>query len=253
MYNLSVGAIFKNESHSLKEWIEHYLFHGVEHIYLINDNSNDNFEEILKPYIEKEIVTLFNCNYNYYLGRQRDMLSFYFLPILQDTNWLIIVDLDEYLWSPNNIDLKKELDNCQLISQIQLVHSLYGSNGHLKQPEFLVKSFTKRAIEIPFKNYKYIINSKFKFTYLNVHHADYENPEEEKISFLLLGPEYFILNHYSCQSKDFWINVKCTRGDCDNFTNRTEELFSYYDINEIEDLGLWEQNKDMEIYNDIIS
>ena len=251
MYTLSVGALFKNESHSLKEWIEHYLFHGVEHIYLINDNSNDNFEEILKPYIEKEIVTLINCHYDYYLGRQRDILSRYLLPILKDNKWLIIVDLDEYLWSPNNIDLKKELKNCNSISQIQILHSLYGSNEHIKQPEFLVKSFTKKAIELPFLNFKYIINCKFKFKSLNVHHADYENPEEEKTTnFIQLGPEYFILNHYSCQSKEYWINVKCTRGDSDNYMTRTEELFSKYDINEIEDLGLWEQNKNMDIYKE---
>jgi hypothetical protein len=37
-YYLSVGAIFKNESMILKEWIEHYLHHGFEHIYLINEN-----------------------------------------------------------------------------------------------------------------------------------------------------------------------------------------------------------------------
>ena len=45
MYKLSVGSIFKNESQGIKEWIEHYLNHGVEHFYLINDNSNDNYLE----------------------------------------------------------------------------------------------------------------------------------------------------------------------------------------------------------------
>ena len=42
MYKLSVGTIFKNEEHIIKEWIEHYLYHGVEHFYLIDDNSDDN-------------------------------------------------------------------------------------------------------------------------------------------------------------------------------------------------------------------
>jgi hypothetical protein len=251
MYKLSVGSIFKNESHSLKEWIEHYLFHGVEHFYLINDSSADNFEEILKPYIERDLITLIHTDWGHYLGRQRAMLSHYFLPILKDNDWFIVVDLDEYLWSPINIDLKETLKQCQNISQIQLSHSLYGSNGYEKQPKYLINSFTKRGIEQPYKLYgnnKYILNCKFKFSQLNVHFAEYDNSNENNGDFLLLSQEYFTLNHYSCQSKEYWLNVKCTRGDCDDYTNRTEKDFSTYDINEIEDFGLWEQNKDMEIY-----
>ena len=49
----TIGAIFKNEAHIMKEWIEHYLYHGIEHIYLINDFSTDNFLEILQPFIDK--------------------------------------------------------------------------------------------------------------------------------------------------------------------------------------------------------
>ena len=34
MYDFVIGAFFKNESHIIKEWIEHYFHHGVDHIYL---------------------------------------------------------------------------------------------------------------------------------------------------------------------------------------------------------------------------
>ena len=40
-YYLSIGVLFKNESLILKEWLDHHIFHGVDHFYLINDNSND--------------------------------------------------------------------------------------------------------------------------------------------------------------------------------------------------------------------
>lgn len=58
MFYFTIGAIFKNESHILKEWIEHYFYHGVEHIYLINDNSTDNFLNILEPYIKKKKINI---------------------------------------------------------------------------------------------------------------------------------------------------------------------------------------------------
>ena len=107
MYKLSVGAIFKNEEHSIKEWIEHYLYHGVEHFYLINDNSNDNYLEKIQCYLDKNIVTLYNACFSNYIGRQKDMYNTYILPNIKDKNtkWLLMVDLDEYMWSPVNKDL----------------------------------------------------------------------------------------------------------------------------------------------------
>ena len=55
-------------------------------------------------------------------------------------------------------------------------------------------------------------------------------------------PEYFCFNHYNCQSREFWDNIKCKRGDSDNYLVRTPEMFDTVDINEVEDLGLYNQN-----------
>lgn len=41
---LGILAMFKNEAHIIKEWLNHYISEGVTFFYLINDNSNDNFE-----------------------------------------------------------------------------------------------------------------------------------------------------------------------------------------------------------------
>jgi len=57
MYDLVVCAVFKNESHILTEWIEHYLKRDVDHIFLIDDFSTDAYLPKLEPYMDK--VTLF--------------------------------------------------------------------------------------------------------------------------------------------------------------------------------------------------
>ena len=144
MYNLTVGALFKNEGDSIVEWIEHYIFHGVEHLYLIDDSSTDNSVELLKPYIEKNLVTLFQDNFGNYTGRQRDMYNKYILPLVhkKDMKWCMMVDLDEYIWSPRNTDLRIVLSECEHLGQIQLYHTIYGSNGHINQPPSIVKYFT---------------------------------------------------------------------------------------------------------------
>lgn len=63
-YDVVVAAVFKNEAHILKEWIDHYHIHNIDHIYLINDGSTDNFEIILKPYIDSGYVTLIHQTKN---------------------------------------------------------------------------------------------------------------------------------------------------------------------------------------------
>lgn len=58
MYNLVICAIFKNEARYLKEWVEYHRMVGVEHFYLYNNDSTDNYKEELKYYLDNNIVTL---------------------------------------------------------------------------------------------------------------------------------------------------------------------------------------------------
>ena len=93
--------------------------------------------------------------------------------------------------------------------------------------------------------YKYIVNSSYEFSSLNVHHANFTNHElmNDFSIFIRIYPEYFIMNHYNCQSREFWNNTKCSRGDSDNYKVRLPEEFDTYDFNETEDTELCEQNK----------
>ena len=245
MYTLSVGAMFKNESPILKEWLDHYLFHGVEHFYLVNDDSTDSFMEVLQPYLDKNQITLFNSHkFPYYCGRQKDSYNHFILPHIKETKWLLMIDLDEYLWSPSHINLSKLLvEKFSHLAQIQINDLLFGSNGHIAQPSSIVNSFTRRETNARcFK--KYIVNSDYDFISLNIHHATTVDPiYMDGRYFQLFDHNYFILNHYSCQSKQYWDEIKCTRGDGDHYRTRTSDDFKLLDINEIEDLRLVEQNK----------
>lgn len=250
-YHLSVAAIFKNESGILKEWIAHYFLHGVEHIYLINDYSTDDFLAVLSPYLQEGKITLFQHTeeWSHYHGRQKDMYNHFFLPIVKarETKWLIMVDVDEYLWSPMSMDLKWTLRNAEHLAQIQVRSIYFGSNGHQKQPVGIVSSFTRRAEDMGNEGnsgIKYMINTDYAFDTLTIHHAIFTNPEDEKTKFIIAGEPHFRLNHYSCQSREYWEKVKCTRGDADMWRIRRSEDFEALDRNEVEDLGLYDQNRE---------
>lgn len=258
MYTLSVGAVFKNEAHIMDEWIQHYLFHGVEHFYLINDGSTDDFLPIIEKYKDK--VTLVNNHIaNENAGRQDLIYNTYLKPILHDTKWIAILDLDEFMYSPYYIDIKHVIKKYENYSQISVKWNHFGSNGHVEQPQKVVESFTKRAkndfnYTQPFSwklfYVKSIIKSEkcisFSLHESSIHGETKQIKNNETISAEL------IINHYAIQSYKWFMNVKTTRGDCNRWLGhhpdvkhiqRNEEMFRNLDINEVEDLRLAKQNR----------
>jgi len=237
MFTLVVAAIFKNESHILKEWLDHYIKRGVEHFFLVNDASTDNFMEILKDY--HQYVTLFNNEIiTNDSGRQPKICNRYFnnLP----SKWVAIIDLDEFIWSPSGLDITTHFNDSFGQIKIDWIH--FGSSGHITQPESVVKSFTMRA---PFDT------SKEYYSYKTIYQT------KNLVSFgvhghNVNGPTYhakhnqLVINHYPLQSFEFFMTVKATRGDVNNWFNltgrkRDQQYFNSQDINEIEDLGLANQ------------
>ena len=233
-YSLAIASVFKNEAHILKEWLDHYIKWGVEHFYLVNDFSTDNYLDILNEYSEK--VTLFqNDIVTKQSGRQPMIYNKYFKYITSE--WVAILDLDEFLWSPIYSDLKNCLNN--EYSQIKVDWLHFGSSGFIEQPKSVVGSFTKRAT---------FDSSKEYYSYKSIYKT------KELISFGVHGhtvkgktihssQDNLIINHYPLQSFNFFMNVKATRGDVNNFFDltgrkRNEDYFRKQDINEIEDTRL---------------
>ena len=110
-YNLAVCAIFQNEARYLKEWIEFYKIIGVEHFYLYNNLSNDDYLKILSPYIQKGEIDLFDWNFTQRPGINNDV-NFQidaYNDALSKTNgvvkWLLVLDIDERLFPIHVNDL----------------------------------------------------------------------------------------------------------------------------------------------------
>ena len=226
--------------------MDHYIFHGVQHFYLIDDKSTDRSASVVKPYVDRGYVSLFTVDHPYYLGRQHVLYNKHILPHISETNWPLIVDLDEFMWSPRGIDLKDVLAQLDQVAQVQVTHTVFGSNGHDSTPAGgLVASYTRRARDCPTEepgNHKYFINStRADVSNLGVHHAEFVR--RDNAPYYMMDSSWFILNHYCCQSRQFWRETKCTRGDADECRVRTMADFEQYDLNDVEDTRLLEQNR----------
>lgn len=261
MYFLSLYAIFKNESHIMKEWILHYLEEGVEHFYLIDNGSTDNYKEIIEPY--KDIITLFEDDKKH---AQIELYNKHILPVIHETKWIIGCDLDEFIWGvdtsiANILHQIENTDHENKVGLIQIPWEMYGSSGHIEQPRLVVPNFKNRLkySEKIFINCKSIAKTS-AVKKLYVHY--FELKDDYIILDSTLEPTFLgqnhdlteeIINkskircaHYAIQSYNWFKDVKMKRGDVnwDQYENvRNDEYFKQYDYNEIYDDKLYQKNK----------
>ena len=125
-YELSICSCFKNEAPFLKEWIEYHLFIGYDHFYLYNNNSSDNYLEVLSPYISKGIVTLTDMpvipvqvpSYEDFSARFRN-----------ETKWVTFLDLDEFVCPLKDENVKDWLKPLSKHPVVCIYWKYFGSSG----------------------------------------------------------------------------------------------------------------------------
>ena len=225
-YKLSIIAIFKNETLNLKLWIEHYLWQGVEHFYLIDNDSTDNPELILNEYIEKGIITL------YKLPEKHKQVEHYKTiwineNISSQTEWLIMADLDEFWFSPNN-KLINIIDNYNDYDVIYSNWKMFGSDGNINHPNDIRISIINRTPNLH-DNTKWICKTKN----INIDTINQHKIIDNNLKIINVN-DNIQLNHYPIQSKEFYEKVKLTRGDVisENSENvRDWNYFAKYDEN----------------------
>lgn len=121
-YEISVLAIFQNEDRFLKEWLDFYRVLGVDHFYLFNNLSDDNYKQVLEPYIHAGIVELFDWPFASQPGIEADwnkIQSAAYRKGLKlaegQSKWVAIIDTDEFMFPTKQENLKlflKEYENC---------------------------------------------------------------------------------------------------------------------------------------------
>jgi len=210
----------------IHEFIEHYKWQGVEHIYLIDNDSTDNMKDV----IQKEIYDGY-ISY-YYMPEKHKQIEHYntvYKNIRNETKWLIVCDADEFIYNirENNTILSyiNRLDDS--VNSIELPWKLFGSSGHKIQPKSIRTSFIWRQKDDD-KDFKNIVRTK-NTTALEIHEH-----EHTKNSYKIINPYELKLNHYAIMSEEYFKEIKMSRGDVntDKFeTIRDMTYFEKYDKN----------------------
>ena len=264
---ICVVAIFKNESHVLKEWLEHYLREGVDTFLLIDNDSSDNYKPILEPFLRSKQVFLKKSK------KKHAQVELYnrWLPEAKKFDWVIVVDMDEFIYARNGFKtIKAYLETVNKdIYKIEIPWKLFGSSGFKKQPNSVIQNFIHRK-EFPKFNTntnlsERVINIKTisrgpHLQKIGIHTSVVTNlhksfPVQEvssdmrlireiglgNISFTimiepLLKTHFLHLNHYRIQSLEFFKKVKMTRGDVSINTSKYIRNQKYFQINDYNDM-----------------
>lgn len=125
-YSVSICAIFPNEALYLKEWLEFHKIVGVEHFYLYNNNSNDNYSEVLQPYISAGEVTLVEWPY------AQGQVSAYFHCVenyCDESDWIGFIDIDEFVVPIQHDSIYEFLSGFKDVGSVLINWKFFGSAG----------------------------------------------------------------------------------------------------------------------------
>ena len=171
-HRISLCLIFKNEAPFLKEWIDFHRTIGIDHFYLYNNNSTDNYQEVLESYVNKGIVTLIDFPYNY---AQMQAYEHCYEHFKGETNWIGFMDADEFICPRYQTDINEWLSKYDKYHSVLIYFHVFGTGGQLKH------DYSKNVIEQYFSCWptiqncgKCFVNTRFSITNYNtvtLHHS----------------------------------------------------------------------------------
>ena len=245
-YEVSLCLIFKNEARYLREWIEYHRMIGVEHFYLYNNFSDDNYREVLCPYVERGIVTLIEWPYKYaQVAAYEDCYRRYG----SGTHWLGYIDADEFINLLQDNDIKFFLSRYNAFPSILLHWRMFGTSGVMKEGgSYLV---TERYVAtwpwLCTVGKSFINNDwRFKRIWLHWHTASFMglpiyavDVSRRFVPFLLsyaqwgCDPRAYV-NHYWSRSREYSLYKSLERTDADTKGNeQARKLSGHFEKHEL--------------------
>jgi len=217
---LALCSMYRDHAEYLQEWIEFHRLVGVERFFLYDNESTDDHERVLAPYVERGIVTVHPWQrpesvergvpwgliyaFDDCLARHRD-----------DSRWIAFIDIDEFLFSPTGRMLPDVLGEFESAPGVVVSQLNYGSSGHVRKPPGLViesyvhrrsyppdeRTFVKSIVD-PARTAKCFNAHGFFYeegaTAVDENHEPFPSPPRKKpVSASLLR-----LNHYVVKSRE---------------------------------------------------
>lgn len=245
-YYVSICAIFKNEARYMKEWIEFHRIIGIDHFYLYNNFSDDDYMSVLRPYIQQGTVTLTEWPIKQgQMAAYKDCAEKYG----QETNWIAYIDLDEFIVPNAKDNISECLYEFEKRPIVIAYWRLFGSSGLMNRNP---KGLVTEDFYLCWRKYtnigKYFYNTAYDYadnmpqnTAMHNRWSRYKGHKLPPVNFYghiiccgidVADDNYppVQINHYFTKSYSEYLEKKA-RGDAFFELNpRDEEYFNWHDM-----------------------
>jgi hypothetical protein len=198
----------KDEARFLPEWLAHHVNAGVEHVYVYDNNSSDDIERVITPFIERGLVTYVPWpTVPASPSSNNDFLSHFG----HASEWVAFFDADEFLVEDSPGALLETLRAAEGVPAIAVNWRYYGSSGHEVVPPGLVTATFTRADAIPNQHVKVIARPARVRRYRNSHNSYFQGgrvartPAGRRVHGSFVTPDRparLVLNHYVYRSRE---------------------------------------------------
>ena len=255
MYDLAIVSIMKNEGHYVKEWLDYHLAAGVDHFYIYDHESTDNFTEVLQPYIESGIVTYIFCPD---ARKQVDVFNEAVQKYRFFCRYMSFVDADEFIFPQSNKSIVEVMDellkNKPIMGGVVLNWMMYGSSNFDKADysRGVLERFNHRAKDLV-ETIKTIANPRridYMFTphYMVYFEGFFQLDELSMQAFpdsKYKISDKIIMNHYYCKSREEQ-QIKMDRQSAaygKNPEDRVNKIFDHSKNNDVFDESILKYRK----------
>lgn len=210
-YNVSICAIFKNEAPYLREWLEFNHLVGVEHFYLYNNNSEDDYEAVLRPYIKSGLVTLIDWPHN---QKQMECYQTCIKDYAGETKWLGFIDIDEFIVPKSTDSIYEFLKPFERnAGAVNIYWKLFGTSGRLDRD---ITGLVSENFTVCWPKYcdigKCFYNTAFGFDYdckhaKLLHHSFWANYKGKNVPPVNIFNHICVGNRHIADKVDFPIQI----------------------------------------------
>jgi hypothetical protein len=155
MHYLTACLIFQNAASYLEEWLRFHLLVGIEHFYLYDNDSRDDFQSVIRPLLAKGRITLHRWPG---AGQQSNVYQHCLDQHRDEARWIAYIDDDEFLFPASCGSLIEALSAYESYAGVAACWLLFGSNGHRTRPPGVVTHNYRRRGNWVDKHVKCVVN-----------------------------------------------------------------------------------------------
>lgn len=238
---IGICSIQRNRDPWIREWvIFHYLL-GVRYFYIGIHKTTDQSLAVLEQLSKHINIKIFAVADTTYQAPQQDFYQYTLDRFRHEVDWLAFIDGDEFLFPLKADTLQAALQKFthKKFSSLGVYWRCFGSSGHIKEPEgLIVENFKFRAPDdfLPNRHIKSIVHTKFARGTLTSSVHCFETPAGtyDEVGRQISGglsehessSEFLRINHYVCQSREYFLTVKRPNSSPDRNVTSAEQLKS---------------------------